>query len=91
MLMTCVDSRYAICLLTLFSRWVPNQVPDEQCFEAIKAGIDLLPPGVKMVINSGKLEVCLSARLALIVKFLCSRVLCARFWPGESRDALALL
>ena len=34
-------------------RWTPNPVPDEQCFEAIKAGIDALPPGAKMVMNSG--------------------------------------
>ena len=33
-------------------RWTPNPVPDEQCFEAIKAGIDLMPDGVKMVLNS---------------------------------------
>lgn len=34
-------------------RWVPTPVPDAQCFEAIKAGMDKLPPGVKMVLNSG--------------------------------------
>lgn len=32
--------------------WVPKVAPDEQAFEAIKAGIDSLPPGVKMVLNS---------------------------------------
>lgn len=35
-------------------RWTPTPVPDEQCFEAIKAGIDRLPAGVKMVLNSGQ-------------------------------------
>ncbi|KZT71694.1 Aldo/keto reductase [Daedalea quercina L-15889] len=29
-------------------------VPDDQCFEAIKAGIDALPPGTKMLLNSGE-------------------------------------
>ncbi|KAH9842658.1 aldo/keto reductase [Rhodofomes roseus] len=29
-------------------------VPDEQCFEAIKAGIDALPPGTKALLNSGE-------------------------------------
>ncbi|KAH9934624.1 aldo/keto reductase [Fomitopsis serialis] len=29
-------------------------VPDEQCFDAIKAGIDALPPGAKMLLNSGE-------------------------------------
>ncbi|EPT06152.1 hypothetical protein FOMPIDRAFT_1021199 [Fomitopsis schrenkii] len=29
-------------------------VPDEQCFEAIKAGVDALPPGVKILLNSGE-------------------------------------
>jgi len=34
--------------------WRPTPIPDEQAFAAIKAGIDSLPPGVKMFINSGK-------------------------------------
>ncbi|KAJ6569438.1 aldo/keto reductase [Mycena capillaripes] len=34
--------------------WLPNPVPEEQCFEAIKAGIDALPAGVKMFLNSGE-------------------------------------
>ncbi|KAJ3538653.1 hypothetical protein NM688_g6487 [Phlebia brevispora] len=34
--------------------WTPNPVPDEVCFEAIKAGVDQLPPGVKMLINSSE-------------------------------------
>ncbi|KAI0334918.1 aldo/keto reductase [Cubamyces sp. BRFM 1775] len=34
--------------------WVPNPVPDEQAFAAIKAGVDSLPPGVKMVLNSAQ-------------------------------------
>jgi hypothetical protein len=31
----------------------PTPVPDEEAFAAIKAGIDSLPPGVKMFLNSG--------------------------------------
>ena len=31
-----------------------DPVPDEQCFEAIKAGIDAVPPGAKMLLNSGE-------------------------------------
>ncbi|KAJ3540596.1 hypothetical protein NM688_g6206 [Phlebia brevispora] len=34
--------------------WTPNPVPDEVCFEAIRAGVDVLPPGVKMLINSSE-------------------------------------
>ncbi|KAJ7451038.1 aldo/keto reductase [Mycena latifolia] len=34
--------------------WIPTPVPDEQCFEAIKAGIDALPAGTKMFLNSGE-------------------------------------
>src|SRR5712671_6422883 len=33
--------------------WKPNQTPDEEAFAAIKAGIDALPPGTKMFLNSG--------------------------------------
>lgn len=28
-------------------------LPDEEAFEAIKAGVDAMPPGVKMLLNSG--------------------------------------
>ncbi|KAF8552019.1 Aldo/keto reductase [Imleria badia] len=34
--------------------WTPEPVPDEQCFEAIKAGVDALPPGAKMFLNGGE-------------------------------------
>ncbi|KAF7340253.1 Aldo/keto reductase [Mycena venus] len=34
--------------------WLPTPVPEEQCFEAIKAGIDALPTGTKMFLNSGE-------------------------------------
>jgi len=34
--------------------WTPNPVPDEQCFEAIKAGVDALPSGTKMFLNAGE-------------------------------------
>ncbi|KAI0328559.1 aldo/keto reductase [Cubamyces sp. BRFM 1775] len=33
----------------------PNHpLPDEEAFEAIKAGVDAMPPGVKMFLNSGE-------------------------------------
>ncbi|KAF8610100.1 aldo/keto reductase [Ceratobasidium sp. AG-I] len=32
----------------------PAKLPDEQCFEAIKAGIESAPPGVKVFLNSGE-------------------------------------
>ena len=34
--------------------WKPTPVPDEDAFAAIKAGIDALPPGAKMFLNSGQ-------------------------------------
>ncbi|KAG8933183.1 hypothetical protein FRC02_012328 [Tulasnella sp. 418] len=34
--------------------WTPEPVPDEQAFEALKAGIDLLPSDTKLFINSGE-------------------------------------
>jgi pyridoxine 4-dehydrogenase len=34
--------------------WTPDPVPDEQCFEAIKAGVDALPPGARMFLNGGE-------------------------------------
>ena len=33
--------------------WKPIPTPDEDAFAAIKAGIDALPPGAKMLLNSG--------------------------------------
>jgi pyridoxine 4-dehydrogenase len=33
--------------------WCPTPVSDEQAFASIKGGIDALPPGVKMFLNSG--------------------------------------
>ncbi|KAJ3733988.1 aldo/keto reductase [Lentinula guzmanii] len=34
--------------------WTPNPISDEQAFEAIKAGVDALPPGTKAFLNSGE-------------------------------------
>jgi pyridoxine 4-dehydrogenase len=33
--------------------WVPVPTPDEVAFEAIKAGVDTLPAGAKMILNTG--------------------------------------
>ncbi|KAI0363829.1 aldo/keto reductase [Pilatotrama ljubarskyi] len=51
--------------------WVPTPVPDEQAFEAIKAGVDALPPGVKMVLNSAQFygEGWSTANLELLSRF----------------------
>ena len=51
------------CLLSLrviysmFPSVAANVTPDETCFETIKAGVDLLPPGVKMILNSGSSKI----------------------------------
>lgn len=42
-----------IAYYSSFARWKPTPVPDEDCFASIKAGIDALPPGAKMLLNSG--------------------------------------
>ncbi|KAI0046056.1 aldo/keto reductase [Auriscalpium vulgare] len=34
--------------------WVPTPVPEQEAFAAIKAGIDTLPPGAKMLLSSGE-------------------------------------
>ncbi|KAJ7836388.1 aldo/keto reductase [Mycena olivaceomarginata] len=34
--------------------WTPTPAPDAQCFAAIKAGVDALPAGAKMFLNSAK-------------------------------------
>ena len=33
--------------------WVAVPTPDKEAFEAIKAGVDTLPPGAKMILNAG--------------------------------------
>jgi pyridoxine 4-dehydrogenase len=33
--------------------WTSTPVPDKEAFAAIKGGIDALPPGAKMFLNSG--------------------------------------
>ncbi|KAJ7233756.1 aldo/keto reductase [Mycena rebaudengoi] len=45
-------ARVAHGLMTM--TWIPKPVPEEQCFEAIKAGIDALPTGVKAYLNSSE-------------------------------------
>ncbi|KAA1476981.1 aldo/keto reductase [Dentipellis sp. KUC8613] len=34
--------------------WKPTPVPDEEAFAAMRAGMDALPPGVKMMLNSAE-------------------------------------
>jgi len=47
-----VVAKVAHGLMTMTLR--PTPVPDEDAFAAIKAGIDALPPGVKMFLNSAE-------------------------------------
>jgi pyridoxine 4-dehydrogenase len=51
--------------------WKPTKVPDEDAFAAIKAGVDALPPGVKMLINSGEFygQGLTVANLELVARF----------------------
>ena len=36
------------------TRWTPNPVPDEICFESIKSSLDAVLEGSRMVINAGE-------------------------------------
>jgi pyridoxine 4-dehydrogenase len=51
--------------------WKPTPVPDEDCFASIKAGIDALPPGAKMFLNSGEFygQGETTANLELVARF----------------------
>lgn len=49
---------WVACLIRASCRWTPDPVPDEQCFEAIKAGVDALPPGAKMFLSGGAWKLC---------------------------------
>ena len=41
-------------MLTTVTRSMNGNISDEQAFETIKGGIDALPPGAKMMLNSGE-------------------------------------
>ena len=43
--------------------WTNEVTPDEQAFEAIKASLDSVPPGVKMMLNSGEHDLSYSLSL----------------------------
>ncbi|KAG6379391.1 NADP-dependent oxidoreductase domain-containing protein [Boletus reticuloceps] len=60
------------CLTGVPFRWTPDPVPDEQCFEAIKSGIDALPPGAKMFLNGGEFygHNMATTNLEMIARFL---------------------
>jgi len=51
--------------------WKPTATPDEEAFAAIKAGVDALPPGTKMFINSGEFygQGLTVANLELVARF----------------------
>jgi hypothetical protein len=44
-----VHPKHELMMMT----WKPTNVQDEDVLAAIKAGIDALPPGVKILLNSG--------------------------------------
>ncbi|KAF7325320.1 Aldo/keto reductase [Mycena venus] len=48
-----VVGRISHGLMTMHQR-APPEVPDEVCFASIKAGVDRLPAGAKMFLNSGE-------------------------------------
>ena len=48
-LLRCVLSQYR----RLSPSWRNPPVPDEEAFASLKAGMDSLPPGTKMFLNSG--------------------------------------
>ncbi|KAG8940466.1 hypothetical protein FRC03_005448 [Tulasnella sp. 419] len=54
--------------------WTPEPAPDEQAFEALKAGIALLPEDTKLIINSGEFYGFnpRTANLELLCRFLTS-------------------
>jgi len=51
--------------------WTPTPIKDEDAFAAIKAGIDALPPGVKMLLNSAEFygHGLTTANLELLARF----------------------
>ncbi|KZW00681.1 Aldo/keto reductase [Exidia glandulosa HHB12029] len=52
--------------------WKPTPVPDEQCFESMKATIDALPPGAKAFFNSAEfygMPPNLTANLDLVARY----------------------
>ncbi|KAF9004288.1 NADP-dependent oxidoreductase domain-containing protein [Cyathus striatus] len=55
----------------MFMTAAPTPVPDETCFESIKAGIDALPDGTKMLLNSSEFygRNPLTANLELLARF----------------------
>ena len=53
----------------MFMTWRPTPVPDEEAFAAIKGGIDALPPGVKMYLNSGGFHLISSISLTYAFDF----------------------
>ncbi|KAJ3743656.1 aldo/keto reductase [Lentinula detonsa] len=55
MTMTCVSDFSGLSTSSvIFSSWTPSPVSGQQAFEAIKAGVNALPDGVQMFLNSEK-------------------------------------
>lgn len=53
-MMTYVSDCVILTCLTMLHRLRAEPLPDEEAFEAIKAGVDAMPPGVKMMLNAGE-------------------------------------
>ncbi|KAF8274160.1 NADP-dependent oxidoreductase domain-containing protein [Lactarius quietus] len=65
-----VIGKVAHGLLSMTWRW-PGPVPDEEAFAAIKAGVDALPPGTKLFLNSAEFygQGLSTANLELLARF----------------------
>ena len=53
-----ISSNLRTVLIIALCSWRDPNTPllDEEAFETIKAGVDALPPGAKMLLNSGELR-----------------------------------
>lgn len=79
-------------------RWTPTPTPDEVAFEAIKAGIDSMPPGVKMILNSGEHAArVLASSVQIFTNFQASSTLrtleppTSSSWPASLKSTLNTL
>ena len=71
-----------------------NPLPDEDAFEAIKAGVDAMPVGVKMMLNSGNVTpnpVPRTAELTQDLPMARRRILRPQRLDREPRAALTFL
>ncbi|KAJ7078063.1 aldo/keto reductase [Mycena epipterygia] len=67
----------------------PEPSPDEDCFAAIKAGVDTLPPGTKMFLNSGMCLFIETASCIFLIGFSIIREFYSLNWGTENLELLA--